>query len=175
MPRTQSSRPCAPFFPAAAPGWTRARIAPHLDARLRFARLAFDSPAGPWELGWEIGGDGAVSLSLRVPKGAQADVALPEHPQALRTTVGAGEYVWHWQPARDLLHPFSVGSIAGDLLGNEEATALLRTRVPALYGLIADAGSEFRVMPLADVSHTMPFLDPKAVMALDPALRRIHI
>ena len=116
-----------------------------------------------------------MSLSLRVPKGAQADVALPEHPQALRTTVGAGEYVWHWQPARDLLHPFSVGSIAGDLLGNEEATALLRTRVPALYGLIADAGSEFRVMPLADVSHTMPFLDPKAVMALDPALRRIHI
>ena len=159
----------------AAPGWTRARVEPHLDARLRFARLAFDSPAGPWQLSWEIDAQGAVCLSLRVPKGAQADVVLPEHPQALRTTVGAGRHSWRWQPTRDLLHPFSVASVVEDLLGNEEATALLRARVPALYGLIAGANSEFRVMPLADVPHTMPFLDPEAVMALDPALRRIHI
>lgn len=159
----------------AAPGWTRARVAPHLDARLRFARLAFEAPSGPWQLGWEIGGDGTITLSLRVPKGAQADVALPEHPQALQTTVGAGEYTWHWQPTRDLLHPFSVAGIVEDLLDNEEAAALLRTRVPALYGLVANEGSEFRVMPLVDVSRTMPFLDPAAVMALDPALRRIHI
>ena len=158
----------------AAPGWRKAVIAPVPDGRLRHASIAYDSAAGRWETGWEIGKDGSLTLTLSVPEGAEAHVILPYDPQGRRVNAGPGEHQWHWQPDRDLLHPFSLESLIMDLMDNEKTAALLREKTPALYSRCEGKKNEFRVLkPLEAAHHAQE--DPEAVRALDPLLRRTEI
>jgi len=116
-----------------------------------------------------------VQLDAQVPEGANAEIILPDHPENFAAEVGPGRYSYRWQPTKDYLHPFSIASLSMDLMANAEAAAVIREKLPALYGMIADPGSEFAPMPLIAVSYTMPFLNPQEVMAIDPELRNIRI
>ena len=140
----------------------------------RHASIAYDSAAGRWETGWKIGEDGSLTLTLSVPEGAEAHVILPYDPQRRRVNAGPGEHQWHWQPDRDLLHPFSLESLIMDLMDNEKTAALLREKTPALYSRCEGKKNEFRVLkPLEAAHHAQE--DPEAVRALDPLLRRTEI
>ena len=158
----------------AAPGWKKALIAPKIDARLKHAAIAYDSPAGKWSVAWRLAGDGSATLQLSVPEGACAHVVLPDHPDGLEADVAGGEYSWTWQPVKDYLHPFTADSRMMDLLDNEAAAAVVREHVPDLFYACQGRDNELRVMPPMQVATVMP-LDRDAIRAMDEPLRRVSL
>ena len=159
----------------AAPGWQKARIAPKLNGHIRCSSICFDSPAGQWAVKWDIADDGKVTLTVTVPEGASAEVALPDHPEQLTLTVAGGTHTWAYQPAVDYLHPFTAQSMMMELLESESAVALLQEKAPGILSMAADPASEFRVESPIGVAFAMPFLNPNDAFALDPLLRGVHI
>ena len=158
----------------AAPGWKKALIAPKIDGRLRHAAIAYDSPAGTWEVRWRIEDSGEVILEVAVPEGASAHVVLPDHPDHHEEDVSSGTYGWSWQPTRDYLHPYSIESRMMDLLDNPDAAAIIQEHVPPLYFACQGHDNELRVMPPMQVSNVMP-LDRGAIAAMDALLRGVTI
>ena len=71
----------------AAPGFKRARIAPHSDARIGHARCTYDSAAGRYACGWERTQDG-VRYAVTVPFDCEAEF-VPESAQGSLTLNGA--------------------------------------------------------------------------------------
>ena len=59
------------------PGFVRARIAPHTDARLGWARCEYDSAAGRYVSGWKLTGSHA-EYELEIPFGCEAEF-IPDH------------------------------------------------------------------------------------------------
>ena len=158
----------------AAPGWKRALIAPKIDGRLQHAAIAFDSPAGKWEVNWRIEENGDVTLEIAVPQGATAHVALPDHPENHEEDVSSGTYGWSWQPTKDYRHPYSIESRMMDLLDNADAAAIIREHVPPLFFACQGYDNELRVMPPMQVANVMP-LDRDAIAAMDALLRQVTI
>ena len=158
----------------AAPGWKKALIAPKIDARLRHAAIAYNSPAGRWEVKWRIEDSGEVILEAVVPEGATAHIVLPDHPDHHQEDVSSGSYGWSWQPTKDYRHPYSIESRMMDLLNNPDAAAIIREHVPPLYFACQGDNNELRVMPPMDVANVMP-LDCGAIQAMDTLLRRVTI
>ena len=156
----------------AAPGWKKAIIAPKINARLRNASIRFRSPAGEWSVAWQLQDSGEMVLTAEVPEGAVAHVVLPDHPERFETDVEGGRWEWRWTPAVDYLHPFSIDCRMMDLLDHPAAAAVVRERVPALYGACQGTGNEMRVMPPMQVASIMP-LDRDAIRAMDDELRKI--
>ena len=71
----------------AAPGFKRARIAPHSDARIGHARCTYDSAAGRYACGWERTQDG-VRYAVTVPFDCEAEF-VSESAQGSLTLNGA--------------------------------------------------------------------------------------
>lgn len=158
----------------AAPGWKKAHIAPKIDGRLRHASIAYDSPAGRWEVKWRIEDSGEVILEIAVPEGACAHVVLPDHPENDEEDVTGGTYGWSWQPTVDYLHPYSIESRMMDLLDNADASAIIREHVPALYYACQGYNNELRVMQPMQVANVLP-LDRDAIRAMDAPLRKVSL
>ena len=156
----------------AAPGWKKALIAPKIDGRLRHAAIAYDSPAGKWEVKWRIEDSGEATLEIVVPEGASAHVVLPDHPEHYEEDVTGGTYGWSWRPTVDYLHPYSIDSRMMDLLDNENAAAVVREHVPALYYACQGYNNELRVMQPMQVTSAIP-LDRDAIRAMDAPLRQV--
>lgn len=58
-----------------APGFKRVLLQPKPDARLRYARAAYDSPAGRYESGWAYEEEG-IRYTLQIPFDGEAEVTL---------------------------------------------------------------------------------------------------
>ena len=157
-----------------APGWKKALVAPVIRGRLHRTCIRYDSPTGQWQLSWQINEDGSVKMALSVPKGAEARVILPDHPDWQEKTVGAGNHEWKWQPTKDYLHPFSQNSLMMDLMDNDDATTILKERVPALYEACQGYRNEMRVMKPMQAAGILQ-MDPDALRGLDEALRAVRI
>ncbi len=159
----------------AEPGWGRAIIEPHLNWRMKRIRVRYDSPAGAYEVAWAIGADGSVTLEVAVPEGANAEVILPDHPDAVRLAVGAGRHSYHYQPTVDHLHPFTADSRIFDLMANERARAALREAMPMLAAAESGEESAFACDRLSDVCRFLPFVDASGLPQLYEALRRVTV
>ena len=157
----------------AAPGWKKALIAPHISGRLHHASIRFDSPAGVWETGWCIAEDGAVTLKLTVPEGAQAHVILPDHPENRTEDVGAGKYEWTWMPTKEYLRPFSTDCRMMELMDDPNAAAVVKEMVPPLWEICQGSKNEMRLMPPAHVRGVS--LSPEELKKLDAALREVTV
>ena len=60
------------------PGWHKAIIAPHMSAQLPEISLAYDSPAGTYQVHWTVREQNRYALEITVPEGCSAQVLLPE-------------------------------------------------------------------------------------------------
>lgn len=101
-------------------------------------------------------------------------MVLPDHPQGFETDVEPGQYEWRWTPTVDWRHPFSVNSRMMDLLGNADAAAIVRQRVPMLFYACQGYDNELQVMRPMEVANVMP-LDRAAIQAMDEPLRQVKI
>ena len=77
---------------ASEPGWRRLRIAPQPGGGLTHARAIHDTVLGRAEAGWRIE-SGSMTVEVRVPAGAEADVVLPLS-QEPPLVVGPGRHSW---------------------------------------------------------------------------------
>jgi alpha-L-rhamnosidase len=77
------------------PGYTRMRIAPLVGGGLTSAELRHTIAAGEVAVSWVLE-DQRMTLSVHVPEGATAAVALPLHPEGETHEVGAGEHRWSY-------------------------------------------------------------------------------
>ena len=66
----------------AAPGFTRATITPHSDARLGWARCEYDSASGRYAAGWKLT-DTGVEYEVSVPFGCEAEFIPEDAAQTL--------------------------------------------------------------------------------------------
>ncbi|MEK6344465.1 MAG: family 78 glycoside hydrolase catalytic domain, partial [Curtobacterium sp.] len=78
---------------ATEPGYRRMRVAPQPGGELTSAHLRHAVPAGDVDIAWSIV-DGTMTISVRIPDGAEAEVVLPQHPDARVVTVAGGEHSW---------------------------------------------------------------------------------
>lgn len=73
-----------------APGYARIRVAPVIGGGLTSASVAINTPYGQAACAWKLHGDRTVTLSVTVPAGVTADIALG----ALRREVEGGEHTF---------------------------------------------------------------------------------
>ena len=72
------------------PGWRKALIKPLPGGTVTSSSVRYDSPYGPYEVGWNLIGD-RLFVDAAVPPNASADVKLPG---GIVETVGSGRYHW---------------------------------------------------------------------------------
>ena len=70
-----------------APGWTKAILEPHFDARLGKTDLTYESPAGVWKTAWEMNNN-KIRFSCTVPAGCTARLSLKN----IQRDLTPGEY-----------------------------------------------------------------------------------
>lgn len=80
---------------AAAPGWRRIRIAPRPGAGITHATARHDTVLGSAEVSWRIASK-TMSLDVRIPAGAEAEVVLPLHPDNRTISIGEGRHHWEY-------------------------------------------------------------------------------
>ena len=125
----------------AAPGWTRARIAPHPNWRMKRIRLEYRSPSGLYRVFWECR-DKEFWFSAEIPAGCEAEILLPGQESV---TVGAGMYEKTIPVPERLIHPFDLDTPNLDILANAEAKQLMRTLLPQAYAMVTGENDEFRI------------------------------
>lgn len=138
----------------AAPGFRRARIAPHPDRRLGSAEGRYESAAGRYRVAWQTGEGRRFRLEVEIPFGCEADVVLPYAPEEVYETdnllvmeasegvchVGPGSYAIEYQATRPLGKAYTLSSLMGDIAESEGASALLATLVPGAHVHAWDRG-----------------------------------
>lgn len=81
---------------AIEPGYRHMRIAPQPGGGLTHAELRHAIVQGEVRVSWSIDGT-TVSLTVHIPEGTAAQVALPLHPTAEVLHVGGGEHSWSYE------------------------------------------------------------------------------
>jgi len=71
-----------------APGYRKIRIAPAIDPKLDWARVGYDSPAGPIFSSWRKAKSGAMAFDIEIPANTTATVVLPAASAASLTENG---------------------------------------------------------------------------------------
>ncbi len=156
------------------PGWKAALISPKPNRRMKSISLAFESPAGPYAVAWQINDDGTFALQAQVPAGASARVILPLHPENLQMNLPAGQHNFHYTPTQDLLHPYHAGTLTQDLMANAEAAKALEKHVPGFYYAAVSGNVDFLMMTPEEAVGKLPFLRQYDLRALDSALKAIR-
>ena len=123
---------------AAEPGWKKAIIEPHPDARLKKVCGSYDSVSGKYECAWEVLENGDMKVSVTVPFDAQAVLTLPADPEKRVLTLDAGSYTYTYTPEKDFRKLYGWDSKLRDLLKDERAAAVLQEFSPVMFGIAHD-------------------------------------
>ncbi len=123
-----------------APGFARVRFAPQPTWRLQELALRYDSASGIYGSFWRINADGTLTVRFEVPFGCTAEAVLPGG-ETLELTAGVFEKTY--TPAKDYRLKYSMQSRLDEVIGDEEAIAILREDLPPAIGLIESGDVEF--------------------------------
>ena len=108
----------------AAPGYRRIRVAPQPPRRgLSSASATLNTPYGTASAGWELG-DEEIRVSVTVPVGVTADIALPSG-RTFEVAAGAHEWVEPFEIEPEIDRVFTVDSRMADIADHKPALELL--------------------------------------------------
>lgn len=124
-----------------APGWKKALIKPHVNYRMKKAQIAFNSPAGLYEVSWLSEKD-SFKLSVKIPYGCEADIELPD---GTKDKVLGGEYTFACKLPDKLVHPFDLSTPNIDILSNEKSREIFKEILPFAYGMVTGENEEFKL------------------------------
>ncbi len=65
-----------------APGFQKAKLAPHPCGKLQFAKASYDSASVRYECRWHMQADGSILYEIKIPFGCEATLFLPEAGEA---------------------------------------------------------------------------------------------
>ncbi len=126
-----------------APGFARVRFAPQPTHRLQELDFAYDSAGGRYSSHWRVNEDGTLFVRFEVPFGCTAEAVLPGGETV---ELEAGVFERTYTPSRDYRLKYSMQSCFGEVIGDEEAIAVLREDLPPAIGLIDSGDVEFYSM-----------------------------
>jgi len=156
-------------------GWKSAIIEPKINFRMRHICATYDSPCGQYASEWRREQDGSITLDVMIPDGTRAEIIPPHHPNSSVFHEGPGRFTLTYQPTIDLLHPWNADSLLIDLMGDSDASAIIRAKIPALYHAVSSEESALLYDSLTDVAHMLPMIDEHLLPELDAQLRAISI
>ena len=159
----------------AAPGWKKALIAPHIDARLHRISLEYDSPAGIYSVCWEVLSDGSCLLTATVPDGAEAEVILPYHPENLRESLSSCTKTYTWQPVKNLLHIYNLETPVSEIMAHPDGKILLEEFFPNLVGALEQSETDVLKHTLFELIHQPPYLDYQKVLSVESKLKELSV
>ena len=133
-----------------APGFTRVQFAPQPTHRLKALTFAYESVSGRYLSHWRINEDGTLTVRFEVPFGCTAQAVLPGGETV---ELEAGVFEKTYQPATDYRLKYSMESRLSEVLGDEEAIAILREDLPPAIGLIESNDVEFYGMRLSELQY----------------------
>lgn len=120
---------------ATEPGFRRLRISPKPGGGLTFATTRHESVLGEISVAWRIEGS-EMSLQVRVPDGAEADVVLPLHPDHSTAKVDAGIHSWRYEvraePRRQYSMDTTLNALAADPIVWHAITAVFAKHLPGI-------------------------------------------
>jgi alpha-L-rhamnosidase len=126
-----------------APGFARVRFAPQPTHRLQELDFAYDSASGCYASHWRINSDGTLFVRFEVPFGCTAEAVLPGGETV---ELEAGVFEKTYTPSTDYRLKYSMQSRLDEVIGDEEAIAVLREDLPPAVGLIESGDVEFHAM-----------------------------
>jgi len=133
---------CAGLSPVEdEPGFRKARIAPQVNYKLSKMDAVYHSPAGTYQVFWEIEGIETIRIKIHIPAGCEAHVELPyfdfqKLAPAQRNnpliqelikgeTVPSGDYEICYRSEQPLIMIFTVDDILQNMLTNQDAKRVL--------------------------------------------------
>ena len=117
----------------AAPGFRKAKLAPHVNVDLESVHASYSSAAGTWKTDWEIRKDGDVYYHCVVPFGCTAELTLPYGGGTYELT--AGEFSITYTPDKPLRIVYSTKMPVSELLQNRKVKAALMRMMPQITQL----------------------------------------
>lgn len=178
---------------AGAPGFRKAEIKPQPDYRITWAKMDLRTAVGSYHVGWEMGpaeegGRRQMTVQIRVPFGAEADVYLPDAEAAsipgadqagscAHILLDAGSYTFTYRTTKAYTKRYSVECTVPELTGEPQALAILQKYLPIFRpdheGDIPWVDDKSNIEELLK----SPFLrTPEALIeALDQELRQLTI
>ena len=85
---------------SSSPGWRTVEVSPRPGGTIRYAKTSFDSPYGPYSVGWKCEGSKMLT-TVTVPPNGEAHVVLSK----VDTIVGSGEHTFETEWAEDASWP----------------------------------------------------------------------
>ena len=155
------------------PGWGKAKIAPVPDYRVTSCSTVYDSPSGLYSVKWKVTEGNIFTLEVTVPHGCEAEITLP-YSDRDSFTVGEGNNVWRYVLNKDILHPFSIDSLAVDIISDERTNAAFRKFLPQAYYMATGENKEFLIMSIKEMGYLPMFgTTPENIIKLDETLKSI--
>ncbi len=118
----------------------RVRFAPQPTHRLQELDFAYDSASGRYASHWRINANGTLFVHFEVPFGCTAEAVLPGGETV---ELEAGVFEKTYTPSRDYRLKYCMHSRLDEVIGDEEALAVLREDLPPAIGLIESGDVEF--------------------------------
>jgi alpha-L-rhamnosidase len=165
------------------PGFRHIKLAPKPDFRLKYAKMRYNSPVGPYESQWEVDAEGNLSFRFVIPFNASASLILPDaklenvrvNGKALGDTflkasqsgentaveLTSGTYEFYYEPEVPYFSYYSTGFNYKELVENEETKKALVEVLPMMLPdhMVGNFGHmsprELAHMPFFSVSGTI--------------------
>lgn len=116
-----------------APGFRKAKLAPHVHSEIGKAEVRFDSAAGCYQTRWEILPNGDVSYSCTIPFDCEAELFLPYGGGEF--LLEAGNFSLIYTPDTALKTVYSTETLLRELLGNKKTKQVLLQIMPQIAQL----------------------------------------
>lgn len=113
-----------------APGFRRAKLSPHMNAKLETVEAEYRSAAGCWKAGWEVLENGDVCYHCTVPFGCTAELNLPYGGGNYQ--LEAGEFRITYTPDVPLRTVYNTKMPLGQLLAVPKVKAALSRILPQI-------------------------------------------
>jgi alpha-L-rhamnosidase len=106
------------------PGFKKVLIKPHLNWRMRKADFCFNSPAGKYQIAFDIRSDQTVAFDITVPYGATAALELPDREKEIAE---GGTHHIEYKLKKDIIHPFGINTPIIELFKNPKTADIIKS------------------------------------------------
>ncbi len=163
-----------------APGFRKVELSPHVNWKLRNVNAIFDSPAGQYQIYWELVDMKHIHLKIQIPEGCTANIKLPyfdtvavdgQNPIFAERVgniccVKGGIYEVTYETTTALVEVLSIDVKLRKLMANSNAKKILYLEFPQVANLMSYTGD----YPLSETMRNLKY-DEELIQRLDGLLR----
>lgn len=127
---------------ALEPGFKKVLITPLMNQKLKFMKMAYESPYGRYRCEWEICKDGTVQAEIEIPFGCSAVVGFPFSDEEPRE-ICSGKYSFRYCPTEDLRCRYTKKTLFKDMMKDPKALEIIDRISPLLQHFLSGGDEEF--------------------------------